>query len=294
MRELQAVKTAIRSETKDLTRLIMKRNRRKILGNPRRSDQLAASVTPAPAIYETTFEGLPVRIVRKQVRNFSMRLDRDGVIRVTAPVGMPGARIAELIRRHQRWAENALARQERSMDGRTIHDFSDGQTVYLWGRPLSMRIASRGPAGERKSGVYVDGDTAVMVPKQAAGASADTARRTLSSEEGQAILKEWYRAETKARLEERIPAMESLTGKHAEKWTVKDTRSQWGSCTAPRGQHARISICLWLAAFPVEALEYVMVHELCHIYEMSHSPKFWMYVERFMPDYIVRRRLLKR
>jgi hypothetical protein len=67
VRELQAVKTAIRSETKDLTRLIMKRNRRKILGKPRRSDQLAASVTPAPAIYETTFEGLPVRIVRKQV-----------------------------------------------------------------------------------------------------------------------------------------------------------------------------------------------------------------------------------
>jgi predicted metal-dependent hydrolase len=272
----------------------MKRNRRKILGKTRQSDQPAASVTSAPAIYETTFEGLPARIVRKQVRNFSMRLDRDGVIRVTAPVRMPDARIAELIRQHWRWAENALARQERSMDGRTIHDFSDGQTVYLWGRPLSMRIASRGPAGERKSGVYVDGDTAVMVPKQAAGASADTARRTLSSEEGQAILKEWYRAETKTRLEERIPAMESLTGRHAEKWTVKDTRSQWGSCTAPRGQHARISICLWLAAFPVEALEYVMVHELCHIYEMSHSPKFWMYVERFMPDYIVRRRLLKR
>jgi|GEM_PF-4176363 len=262
----------------------MKRNRRKILGKSRQSDQLVASVTPAPAIYEMTFEGLPVRIVRKRVRNFSMRLDRDGVIRVTAPVGMPGARIAELIRQHQRWAENALARQERSMDGRTIRDFSDGQTVYLWGRPLSLRIAARGPQGQRKSGVYVDGDTAVMVPKGPA----------ISYEEGQALLKEWYRAETRARLEERILAMESLTGKHAEKWTVKDTRSQWGSCTAPRGQHARISICLWLAAYPAEALEYVMVHELCHIYEMSHSPKFWMYVERFLPDYAVRRRLLKR
>jgi predicted metal-dependent hydrolase len=224
-----------------------------------------------------------------------MRLDRDGVIRVTAPVGMPGARIAELIRRHQRWAENALARQERSMDGRTIHDFSDGQTVYLWGRPLSLRIAARGPQGQRRSGVYVDGDVAVMVPKQTvAGTSAGTTRQALSCEEGQAILKEWYRTETKRALEERIPTMEQLTGKHAEKWTVKDTRSQWGSCTAPRGQHARISICLWLAAYPVEALEYVMVHELCHIYEMSHSPKFWMYVERFMPDYAVRRRLLRR
>ena len=244
--------------------------------------------------FETTFEGLPVRVVRKKVRSFSMRLDRDGVVRITVPLHAPGLTIANFIRQHRRWAENALARQERSVDGRTVARFADGETVYLWGRPLSLRIAACGPAGERKSGVYVDGDTAVMVPKAAAGQSGSAGSGAIPREEGQAILKEWYRTETKRALEERIPTMEQLTGKHAEKWTVKDTRSQWGSCTAPRGQHARISICLWLAAYPAEALEYVMVHELCHIYEMSHSPKFWMYVERFMPDYAVRRRLLKR
>lgn len=269
----------------------MKRNRRKLLGKPRRSDQQTVSAVSAPSIFETTFEGLPVRIVRKKVKSLSMRLDRDGVIRVTVPTRTPETVIAGFIRSHRRWAENALARQERSMDGRTIREFSDGQTVHLWGRPLSLRIAARGPQGQRKSGVYVDGDTAVMVPKTA-GESA--ALLSISADEGQAILKEWYREETKRALEARIPAMERLTGKHAEKWTVRDTRSQWGSCTAPRGQHAKISICLWLAAYPAEALEYVMVHELCHIYEMSHSPKFWMYVERFLPDYAVRRRLLRR
>ena len=239
---------------------------------------------------ETVFEGLPVRIVRKKVRSLSLRLDRDGVIRVTVPVNTPGLKIAGFIRQHRRWAENALARQKRSMDGRSIRAFEDGATVYLWGQPLTLRIAARGPGGERKAGVYVDGSTAVMVPKAIVGESL----AGLSAEEGQAILKEWYRIETKRKLEERIPEMEQRTGRHAEKWTVRDTRSQWGSCTAPRGQHARISICLWLAAYPVEALEYIMVHELCHIYEMSHSPKFWMYVERFMPDYAVRRRVLRR
>ena len=282
----------------------MKRNRRKQLGKIRPSDRTNSAASQVPAVFETEFEGLPVRIVRKRVRGISMRLDRDGWIRVTAPEEMSGLKIAGFIRQHRRWAENALARQKRSMDGRTIRDFSDGQTVYLWGRPLTLRIAARGPAGERKSGVYVDGNIAWMVPRTTAGSNAKTNTPTgrhpigvgqaLSVEEGQALLKEWYRAETKLALDERIPALERLTGKHAEKWMVKDTRSQWGSCTAPRGQHARISICLWLAAYPVEALEYVMVHELCHIYEMSHSPKFWMYVERFLPDYVVRRRLLKR
>lgn len=243
---------------------------------------------------ETVFEGLPVRIVRKKVRSFSLRLDRDGVIRVTVPLHASGLRIAGFIRQHRRWAENALARQKRSMDGRNIRVFEDGAAVYLWGRPLTLRIAVKGPGGERKAGVYVDGDAAVLVPKTAGAGERTGTFLTLSAEEGQAILKEWYRLETKARLEERIPAMERLTGRHAEKWAVRDTRSQWGSCTAPRGQHARISICLWLAAYPVEALEYIMVHELCHIYEMSHSPKFWMYVERFMPDYQLRQRLLKR
>ena len=269
----------------------MKRNKRKLLGKTRPSDRTAEQANRTPAVYETEFEGLPVRIIRKRVRGVSIRLDRDGWLRVTAPENMPGQTIAGFIRRHRRWAENALARQERSMDGRSVRRFSDGQTVYLWGRPLSLHIAARGPLGERKNGVYVEGDTAWMVPKQTQSSGV---QRVVSYEEGQAILKEWYRAETKQALEERIPAMERLAGKHADKWTVKDTRSQWGSCTAPRGQHARISICLWLAAYPVEALEYVMVHELCHIYEMSHSPKFWMYVERFMPDYAMRWRLLRR
>ena len=127
----------------------------------------------------------------------------------------------------------------------------------------------------------MDGDTAVMVPKQAAGASADTARRTLSSEEGQAILKEWYRAETKARLEERIPAMESLTGKHAEKWTVKDTRSQWGSCTAQGNLNFN---CLLMLA-PDAVIDAVVAHELCHRRHMDHSPAFYAALRAVCPDY---------
>lgn len=269
----------------------MKRNRRKLLGESRTPKAANPKRKPAaPVITETTFDGMPMRIVHKQVRGMSLRLDRDGVIRVTVPLGTSGMEIANLIRRHRRWAEHALRRQERSLDGRRIRDFSDGQTVYLWGKPLSIRIAAQGPRGERKAGIYRDGNMAVMVPKEAQAAKKQC---VVTAEEGQAILKEWYRRETKAALAARIPAMEHLTGKHAEKWTVRDTRSQWGSCTNPRSGPARISICLWLAAYPVEALEYVMVHELCHIYEMSHSPKFWMYVERFMPDYAGRCRLLK-
>ncbi len=271
----------------------MKRNKRDRLGKPRQPKAKTASGAAVPSVFETTFEGLPVRIVRKTVRSMSMRIDTDGVVRVTVPANTSGFEIANFIRRYRSRIDHQLRRREQSMDGRIIRHFSDGQTVYLWGRPLSLRIAPRGPHGERKAGVYVDENAAWMVPK-AAGGTAGGAIPALTAEEGQALLKEWYRAETKKALDARIPAMEQRTGKHAEKWTVRDTRSQWGSCTAPRGQHAKISICLWLAAYPVEALEYVMIHELCHIYEMSHSPKFWMYVERFLPDYKLRQRLLKR
>lgn len=274
----------------------MKRNKRNLLGKSRQPHNPASPKSPsrtktATSVTETTFEGLPVRIVRKRVRSMSLRMDHDGVVRVTVPMNTTGLEIANLIRRHRRWVENARRRVERSMDGRTIADFSPGTPVYLWGEPLTLVLAARGPNGERKSGVYRDGGYAVMVTK--AVSDAGNTIPALTRDEGQVLLKEWYRQETKAAMTARIPAMQRLTGKTAEKWTVRDTRSQWGSCTAPRGQHARISICLWLAAFPVEALEYVMVHELCHIYEMNHTPRFWMYVERFMPDYRLRKRLLR-
>jgi len=70
---------------------------------------------------------------------------------------------------------------------------------------------------------------------------------------------------------------------------VKDQRTLWGSCSGRKNLNFN-----WrLAAAPPEALDYVVIHELCHLREMNHSKRFWALVGAACPDYKARRRWLR-
>ncbi len=71
--------------------------------------------------------------------------------------------------------------------------------------------------------------------------------------------------------------------------SVKDQRTLWGSCSARKNLNFN-----WrLAAAPLAALDYVVIHELCHLREMNHSKRFWDLVRAACPDYKAHRRWLR-
>lgn len=71
--------------------------------------------------------------------------------------------------------------------------------------------------------------------------------------------------------------------------TIRNQKTRWGSCSGKRNLNFN---CLLMLA-PDEVIDYVVVHELCHLIEMNHSKAFWGEVERVMPDYKKRRQWLK-
>jgi hypothetical protein len=74
-----------------------------------------------------------------------------------------------------------------------------------------------------------------------------------------------------------------------EKVDVKHTISRWGSCSSSR----KISFATKLLLLPQIIIDYVIIHELAHLKEMNHSPKFWKHVENVMPDYKTHRKWLQ-
>lgn len=101
------------------------------------------------------------------------------------------------------------------------------------------------------------------------------------------------KAALKKAAQEKIPARVALfarqMGLQVGKITLRFQHTRWGSCSGKGNLNFN---CL-LALVPEDILDYVIVHELCHLRHMDHSRAFWQAVEDVLPDYKLRRRWLK-
>lgn len=102
-------------------------------------------------------------------------------------------------------------------------------------------------------------------------------------------LEKRYRSAARMRIEQRCAYYRTLTGGCYTAVTIRDQKTRWGSCSS-RGT---LSFNYRLIFAPPEILDYVVVHELCHLTHMNHSKEFWNKVASVMPDYNTHRKWLK-
>ncbi|MDO4261331.1 MAG: M48 family metallopeptidase [Eubacteriales bacterium] len=100
-----------------------------------------------------------------------------------------------------------------------------------------------------------------------------------------------YRERLLSILPELFRKWQTILGVRCGKVTIRDTRSQWGSCNTRNGN---ISISLRLGAYPTECVEYVVVHELAHLLERGHNARFYGILDRHYPAWRECRERLKR
>ena len=98
-----------------------------------------------------------------------------------------------------------------------------------------------------------------------------------------------YRNAARQQFEIRVNYYHRITGGNYTSITVRDQRSRWGSCSS-RGT---LSFNYRLIFAPPAVLDYVVVHELCHLTHMNHSKDFWNMVSSVMPEYKEYRKWLR-
>lgn len=97
------------------------------------------------------------------------------------------------------------------------------------------------------------------------------------------------RERTRILVTERVQYYAPLVGVTYNQIVIRSQRTRWGSCSSKGNLNFN---CL-LALVPMDVLDYVVVHELCHRKELNHSDRFWNEVARVLPDYKVRKKWLK-
>jgi hypothetical protein len=94
-------------------------------------------------------------------------------------------------------------------------------------------------------------------------------------------MQEWYRGQTGRIIAERLPALAGRLNLRYNRVSIKSQRSRWASCS----KKGNLNFNLLLAAAPLQVIDYVIIHELMHLVELDHSPRFWQLVREADPEY---------
>lgn len=219
---------------------------------------------------------LSVDVVRKDIRNLHLSVyPPTGRIRIAAPLRMNLDTIRLFAISKLGWIrqqQKKLRNQEREAP----REYLDRESHYLWGRRYLLKVAEvNAPAS-----VEIKHRQLVLRVRNAAYEA-----------EKLTVLDDWYRERMKEVVPELIAKWERLMGVKVQGVLVRKMKTLWGSCSHERGT---IRLNLELAKKPPECLEYIVVHELAHLLEPTHSQRFVALMDKFIPKWRFHRDELNR
>ena len=212
---------------------------------------------------------LEFELRRSTRRSIGFMIDDKG-LRVTAPKRITLTEIDNAIRAKQRWILTKL--EERGQRRALRHEkapvqWVDGAQLPYLGHAITLRLES----AARSHCIY-DEPARVLRVGVVQG---------LQEWQLKERVKIWYRDEASRIFTERLAHYAILLGVNYSALTLSSAGTRWGSCTV--GGSIRLN---WrLVHFSLPLIDYVVAHELAHLREMNHSPRFWATVASVYPDY---------
>ena len=207
-------------------------------------------------------------------RTIGISVAREGGLRVLAPAGVPARKLESAVRAKLPWVRRKLAEFDALGPPPPRPRFADGERLPYLGRTYRLALV----------------DT-----KEGPGARIALRRgrfelaRGLDGEARTAFVR-WYTERARARIGARIAHYAPLVGATPAGVVVRDLGARrWGVCD---GRTRVVSFHWELVLQPPELVDYVVVHELAHLHEPNHGPRFWQRVAAVMPDWKRRRTAL--
>lgn len=218
--------------------------------------------------------GIPVTVNRKKIKNMYIRVKRPhGEVVVSAPETMRKKTIVYFVQERVEWIRD-MQEQMLKYSYPEERQYVSGESVILWGKKYTLQVEQ----GGKRNAVVLSDDRVIL-----------TMRKESTPQQREKCLKEWQRSLLKMEIERILPVWEERTGLYCSDWQTKDMKSRWGTCNT---ETKKIWINLQLAQKSPECLEYVILHELAHLKERNHGPKFKAILDHYMPEWReVRKRL---
>ncbi|MHB1191944.1 MAG: M48 family metallopeptidase [Longimicrobiales bacterium] len=216
-----------------------------------------------------TGKSLPFELRRSQRRTLGISVHPDGSVVVTAPHDAEMGRIAGVVHGKRSWIRRQLREVAELPPPPIAREWVSGETHRYLGRQYRLKVSD----GEQRRVRLIGRFFRVDVP---GGANAEVVRR---------LMERWYLDHAKStfqrrmdRLVETVPALR-LTS--SPPLIIRKLTHRWGSCSA----EGRILMNVDGVRLSVALIDYLLVHELCHLREPHHGRRFWRLLDRCMPGW---------
>lgn len=207
------------------------------------------------------------KIIRSRRRTIALSVSADASLIVRAPMAVSTRYIKDLVFEKRAWI---IAKKKQALARGALtpkKEFVNGEEFLYMGERYALKI-------EKRRAIALE-DHLCFPEKHLLRARLKMAA--------------WYKQKALETMTERAEMYSAMTGWRFTSLSITSARKRWGSC-GPRGE---LHFSWRLIMAPRHIIDYVVVHELAHIPERDHSPRFWNKVGMILPDYKARKQWLK-
>jgi predicted metal-dependent hydrolase len=221
-------------------------------------------------------EQIDFSVQYRERQSLSISVHPDLSVEVYAPHDATLKKIHEKVKKRAPWIIKQRSMFERFLPRLPERRFVSGESFYYLGRQYRLRVVK----GTQAKATLARGVFTIQVLKDS---PATAPRRTAER---------WLRERAEIYFEKRLAILRDKLKRHTEVQPTLELKSmpkRWGSCT----KAGKIILNPQLIKAPSHCIDYVIVHELCHLVFHNHSPQYWKLLRKMMPDWRERKERLE-
>jgi hypothetical protein len=231
-------------------------------------------------------ETVPCLLERSPRRTIGLIISPEGLV-VRAPLRASLKAIESVVQEKATWITKKLQQvfERAQQQSQSVLRWSDGAELPYWGQALRLEVQ----ASEHRS---IRPGARLLLTQNDAGNEPvvlQVVQRTNLQDETRKLVWHWWQSQALQHFRQRLDHFAALVQVRWTQLALSNAATRWGSAKSD----GSIRLNWRLMHFAPDLADYVVVHELCHLREMNHSPRFWREVERVMPDYAQRQAALK-
>ncbi|MBU3190743.1 M48 family metallopeptidase [Clostridium bowmanii] len=223
--------------------------------------------------YGTT--NIAFNVEYKNRKTMEIAVEAPNIITVIAPMGTSEEKIVKKVKSKANWIIQKIYSYKHMHYEPINREFVNGESFMYLGRNYSLQIelnlTIKNPDVKLYRGKFI-----VTAPNK-------------DEEDIRNAMEQWYRNKAKQVISDRIKYYQKFFNIVPTVVKVKEQKKRWGSCTS-KNQLLFNWRCIMAKA---NAMDYIIVHEMCHMYHKNHSKEFWELVASVLPDYEIRKEWLK-